>query len=42
MFRRVRIRPRQHEAPVGIMAVARPDLLAVDHPLIAILNRPRL
>ncbi len=37
--RDVRVRPRQHEDPVRLVGHRRPDLLTVDHPLVAVKNR---
>ena len=42
MLRRIRVRPRCQPAHVREVAAARPDLAAVDHPLIAVADRARL
>ena len=39
---RVRIRPHEGEERVRVVGVRGPDLLPVDHPLVAVAHRPRL
>src|SRR5262249_52619301 len=41
VLRRLRVAPRDENRPVGPMRARGPDLLAVDHPLIALARRPR-
>src|SRR5439155_8380146 len=42
VLRRVRVRAREHEHPIGVLRVGGPNLLAIDHPVVAVADGARL